>query len=266
VLLGNTPVLSPPELLYQRLLRGDPNDATEHAEHFLRGERNTLTDFYDDVAIPALSLAENDRAEGLLADEQRVRVVAGLDVLVDNLSEWDEKPAPGEGEDAVAAMTTLAGTVLCAGARGDIDDAAASLAAHLIERQGGEVRRVASHSLQTAQLRALQVENVSVVVISYMNPDSVAHARFLARRLRRRFPEATLIFGFWTLETDETTRRQRVEAVGVDRIATTLAEAVRFVAEDFSPAVAVASAPVLSLTDGAERGIVPKAVPASPAR
>ena len=36
VILGNEPVLEPPELLYQRLLVGDPNEATERAEEYLR--------------------------------------------------------------------------------------------------------------------------------------------------------------------------------------------------------------------------------------
>ena len=65
VLLGNEPVLTPPELLYQRLLVGDPNEATERAEEYLR--EHSLADFYDEVAIPALALAEEDRSDGRLS-------------------------------------------------------------------------------------------------------------------------------------------------------------------------------------------------------
>ncbi|NEK55835.1 AI-2E family transporter, partial [Rhizobium leguminosarum] len=35
VLLGNEPVLEPHEKLYQRLLAGDPNEASDNAEEFL---------------------------------------------------------------------------------------------------------------------------------------------------------------------------------------------------------------------------------------
>ena len=62
VILGNEPVLEPSELLYQRLLVGDPNEATERAEEYLR--ENSLARFYDDVAIPALAIAEQDRVAG----------------------------------------------------------------------------------------------------------------------------------------------------------------------------------------------------------
>jgi hypothetical protein len=55
VILGNEPVLSPSETLYQRLLVGDPDQATERAEEYLTEHR--LITFYDEVAVPALTLA-----------------------------------------------------------------------------------------------------------------------------------------------------------------------------------------------------------------
>jgi hypothetical protein len=54
VLFGNEPVLEPHTRLYQRLLAGDPDEATDHAEEIL--EEKYLIDFYDKVAIPALLL------------------------------------------------------------------------------------------------------------------------------------------------------------------------------------------------------------------
>jgi hypothetical protein len=90
VILGDEPVLEPSELLYQRLLVGDPEEATERAEEYLR--ENSLGRFYDDVAIPALAIAEQDRLEGRLSDDQRVRVADSAMVLIDNLAEWEETP------------------------------------------------------------------------------------------------------------------------------------------------------------------------------
>ncbi len=87
VMLGDAPALSPPELLYRRLLAGDPHEATERAEDYLR--THSLAAFYDDVAVPALGLAEADRAEFHLTEEQRVRVGDSAFVLIDNLAEWE---------------------------------------------------------------------------------------------------------------------------------------------------------------------------------
>ena len=47
--------------------------------------------------------------------------------------------------------------------------------------------------MHSARLGELDVGEVAVVVLSYMNADSFAHARFLVRRLRRRFRKAIVI-------------------------------------------------------------------------
>ena len=62
ILFGNEPVLDPKERLYQRLLAGDPDEATDNAEEML--EQKYLVEFYGSVAVPALLMAERDRGGG----------------------------------------------------------------------------------------------------------------------------------------------------------------------------------------------------------
>ncbi|MEZ2328976.1 hypothetical protein AB6802_04570 [Mesorhizobium sp. RCC_202] len=50
VLFGNESVLEPHAQLYQRLLAGDPGEATDHAEEIL--EEQYLVEFYGKVAVP----------------------------------------------------------------------------------------------------------------------------------------------------------------------------------------------------------------------
>ena len=95
VLLGSEPVLEPAESLYQRLLAGDPDEATERAEEYLK--THSLLGYYEEVAIPALSMFEHDRARGVLTDERRALVAAGALTLVDNLSEHEDAAASGRG-------------------------------------------------------------------------------------------------------------------------------------------------------------------------
>ncbi len=242
VLLGIDPALSLPERLYQRLLAGDPDEATERAEVYLR--THSLVDFYDDVAIPALALAEHDRARGALDMPGRIRVAEGAAILVDNLAEWED--VNGEDEDKPGGKRDIAvlpdpasaserdggsqhRVVLCAGARGHLDDAAAEILAQLLEREGLSIRELTADDLQTAQLRKHDLSDVSVVALSYMNADSLAHARFLVRRLRRRMPDAMIVVGFWTFLPEEREQREPETATGADAIATTLAEAVETV-------------------------------------
>ena len=58
VMFGDRPALSPPEIFYQRMLAGDPTEAAEKAEEFLK--ERSLSSYYDDVALKGLQLAQSD--------------------------------------------------------------------------------------------------------------------------------------------------------------------------------------------------------------
>jgi len=186
--------------------------------------------------VPALKLAELDRADLHLSEEQRLRVSESAFALIDNLDEWeengrakvkDDKDEPHD--DDVAALENV--SVFCAGARGDLDDAAAAALAQLLEQRSAKVQLVSHQSLQTAALRELDLAEPSAIVLSYLNSDSLAHAHFLVRRLRRRVPEAHIVLGLWSFDDEEAGRRDPLEATHADDVATSLKEAVARVAE-----------------------------------
>ena len=52
VLLGDRPALSPPQIFYQRMLAGDPTEAIEQAEEFLKAR--SLSAYYEEVALGGL--------------------------------------------------------------------------------------------------------------------------------------------------------------------------------------------------------------------
>ena len=99
VLLGSEPALEPAESLYQRLLAGDSDEATERAEEYLKS--HSILDYYEAVAIPALSMFEQDRSRGVLTDERRALVAAAALTLVDNLSEHEDVHEEGAADDPV---------------------------------------------------------------------------------------------------------------------------------------------------------------------
>ena len=69
-------------------------------------EEEYLVDFYQDVAIPALLLGEQDRARGVMADDQRRRVAASALTLVANLENIAEDEASEEDEENLTADAT----------------------------------------------------------------------------------------------------------------------------------------------------------------
>lgn len=214
VLFGNEPVLEPHARLYQRLLAGDPDEATDHAEEML--EEKYLVEFYDKVAIPALLLGEQDRVRGVMGDQQRRQVAASALTLVANLddsaqeeADEDEEPADGakvdagkeaaeESEDDTELPDGTGISVLCAGGRGELDDAAAAMLAQVLEVQGATASKASFADIEAASIRGLELGAVDTVVVGFLNRDSVKHARFLVRRLKRARPALRVGIVFWS--------------------------------------------------------------------
>jgi predicted PurR-regulated permease PerM len=197
VLLGNEPVLQPQEKLYQRLLAGDPNEATDNAEDFL--EEEYLIDYYEKVGLPALTLAETDRQRGVMSDAQVELVATSTQTLIGNLAEIAEAEETGEetaeerpysetatGEDDLPDGRGR--SILCIGGRGALDDAAASMLSQVLMVQGVEVRNAEHSAFSGRSLGALPTDGVDTVLVTFLNENSRSHARQIVRRLKRLKP------------------------------------------------------------------------------
>ena len=261
VILGSEAVLEPEQRFYQRLLAGDPEEATEQAEEFLKEGR--LVDFYDRVALEALALAEYDRARGSLDAERQALVLDGVSTVVENLSDHEEGPeAAGAAEEEEAAAEEAAGEdvgeaagqappaaaggglALCIAARSQLDEAAAVILAGLLERQGLQVRVHSGRDVAGGNLNRIDSSGVRLVWLSCMSAQSFIRARYLVRRLRRRMPGVPILFGFWTLTAADIDRR---DPTGADATADSFRAAVertRRVLEPAAPPADVEPLPV----------------------
>ncbi|RUZ70023.1 AI-2E family transporter, partial [Mesorhizobium sp. M7A.F.Ca.US.003.02.2.1] len=247
VLFGNEPVLEPHARLYQRLLASDPEEATDHAEEIL--EEKYLVEFYDKVAIPALLLGEQDRIRGVMGDQQRRQVAASAQMLVANLAdsaqeeaaEDDEpaatgdagadaaKEAEGEGETDPQLPDGTDMSVLCAGGRGELDDAAAAMLAQVLEVQSATVSRASFADMEPASIRRLELDAVDTVVVGFLNRDSVKHARFLVRRLKRAKVALRVGIIFWSEagNDDKEAAAKLANDINADFVAHSMVDAVR---------------------------------------
>jgi predicted PurR-regulated permease PerM len=242
VLFGNEPVLEPHARLYQRLLAGDPEEATDHAEEML--EEKYLVEFYDKVAIPALLLGEHDRVRGVMGDLQRRQVAASALMLVANLDDSAQEEAGEAEEPHVAAEASDDGdpggedetelpdgtdmSVLCAGGRGELDDAAAAMLAQVLEVQGATVSKAGFADMEPASIRRLELETVDTVVVGFLNRDSVKHARFLVRRLKRAKAALRVGIVFWSeaAAEDKETAGKLARDLNADFVAHGMVDAV----------------------------------------
>lgn len=216
ILLGNRPVLTPEETLYQRLLAQDPEEATEQAEEFARDK--SIDGFFDAVAIPALMMAQADSDRGALAAERRAVIAGGFAAVLDNLAE----DGVSEAENGDAAEPPIA----CLAGRNELDLAAAWLLQQMLRRRGHRVVVFSPDAVSTFNIDRLPVQGAAVVCLSLISTTATARARYLVRRIRRRARRAHLVIGFWGQSGAGFSIEEAIIATAADAVVTTLAAAV----------------------------------------
>jgi hypothetical protein len=209
VLLGDRPPLAHEESVYLRILAGDPDDAARLAEAFLK--EHSLCDYYD-IALKALVLAQADLDRGALDSERSADVKETIEGLIQNLSDHQEPDAAAAEHDERTAPKVLAPdslpaewsgqVVLCVAGRGNLDEAAALLLVHLLEKHGIGARAVGANEVSPANIQHLDPAGIRFVCLSYLQAGNGTNAHYLMRRVRRRIPAAHTITGFWGLADD----------------------------------------------------------------
>lgn len=128
-LLGDQPALSQAELFYQRMLVGDPIETSAQIDMF--SAKGGLLDYYDEVAIAGLRLAQRDLDRSMLDASRVRRMRASVEELFDGLA--IEAAAARPDAAAEAAPRTRAQVVAEIAAEAGKDDPAAPK----IEAEGG---------------------------------------------------------------------------------------------------------------------------------
>ena len=90
VIFGDAPPLTPVENFYQRMLAGDASEVVDQAERFLK--TNSLIDYYDEVALPALLMAQVDLRRGVLDEPRQRRIKETIDEVIEDLSDHVDQP------------------------------------------------------------------------------------------------------------------------------------------------------------------------------
>jgi predicted PurR-regulated permease PerM len=211
VMLGNAPVLPPHARFYQRLLAQDPDEAAEIAEEFI-AERSTEA-LYDELILAALAMAEQDRHRGSLSSERLAELVDAARGIIDDYADW-EPPAETRDEDATAEAPAPPpaarahgprDAVLCVGARSALDELAAAMLAHLLNRRGFLVARAAATTLETHDLPTVSGTEVRLVAICSLHASATLQIRRIVRRLRPRVAGARILACVLNGRTDEST-------------------------------------------------------------
>jgi hypothetical protein len=245
------------------MLVGDPNEAAEKAEEFLK--EGSLSSYYDEVAIKGLQLAQSDLERDALDQGRLIKIRDTVIEFADDLSDHaDHEPAPGKSTDdaeAVAAVENVSAAavypdlpvltgsdlapdwqgehpILCIAGRTPLDEAAGIMFAQLCNAHGLATRVEGADALSTANIFRLETTDVAIVCLSYLDSANPAHMRYAVRRLRRKLPRARIMLGCWI--GDVSRAEVLLEAAKADLIASTLRDAIR---------ICVDSARLLEATD-----------------
>jgi predicted PurR-regulated permease PerM len=256
IMFGDRPALSPPEIFYQRMLAGDPTEAAEKAEEFLK--ERSLSSYYDEVALKGLQLAQADSERGALDLERLTKIRETVREFANDLSDQDDRAPPKvtsttdvEATSAVESVSKDAPyedlptltkedlppdwqgehPVLCVAGRSLVDEAAAIMLGQLSTAHGLAARVEGAEALSTTNVFRLETTGVAIVCLIYMDAASPAHMRYYVRRLRRKLPKATIILGCWMKEIEPAALEQLREGAKADLAAASLGEAVKLCIE-----------------------------------
>jgi predicted PurR-regulated permease PerM len=253
VMFGDRPALSPPEIFYQRMLAGDPTEASEKAEEFLK--ERSLGSYYVEVALKGLQLAQADAERGALDHQRLTKIRDAVSEFTNNISEQEERPLPKVASttdiEATSAVETVAEDapyetlpilskgdlplewqgdypVLCVAGRSPLDEAAAMMLGQLATAHGLLARVEAAEALSTANIFRLETIGVAVVCLVYLDASSPAHMRYSVRRLRRKLPKATIIMGCLMRDIDPTKLENLRDGSKADLAGSSVGEVVKF--------------------------------------
>lgn len=256
IMFGDRPALSPPEIFYQRMLAGDPTEAAEKAEEFLK--ERSLASYYDEVALKGLHLAQADVERNALDQERLMKIRDAVSEFAADLADQDDRPparssstTDAEASSAVEGIAENAANerlpylrsealppdwqgehpVLCVAGRTLIDEAAAIMLAQLSTEHGLAARVEGAASLSTTNVFRLDTTGVAIVCLVYLDARAAAHMRYSVRRLRRKLPKATIILGCLVNDMDEAAMELLREGAKADLIATSIGEAVKLCIE-----------------------------------
>jgi predicted PurR-regulated permease PerM len=221
ILFGDEPVLSPAQRFYQRMIAKDAEEAAELTEQLLKDK--SVIDVYDEVLVPAMSLAEEGRHAGFLDSESQVYFLENTRELVDEIG---TRGTSGPGENRISAK------IICLPAKDAADELACQILAQLLPSAAVQVVRL---GISTNDLvKAISTARPTVVCISGVPPQATRHVAVRCRHLRKLFPDLTIMAAVWS-DADLTSVRSRIPVSDANHVVCTLKQAIEYIANIENP-------------------------------
>ena len=232
VLLAEEPALSEETQLYQRLLATDREESRTIVQQASKGR--SLVELYDELLIPAVRLAEEDRHRGAVLADRAEAIFSALNEIIMNVEDQiDSQKAPAElsvGESEKAALKFKPAPdclqqVGCMGVVDEADELCARMLAQVLHRGGCNCVHFPSD-----WIHELREDADDIIFLSALPPFAFVSARSYCARIRRRSPSSTIIIGMWGYQGDSEKIKERFGTARPDYVMTRFSEALDFIA------------------------------------
>jgi predicted PurR-regulated permease PerM len=215
-LLGTDAELSAEALFYERLLAMDQREAHAVANRFLEGK--PVVELYDSVLIPALSMVERDRHQGMLDDVRSNFFFLSIGELVAELTDYSPKEPEKNGLYLQQAPVQKDFAVVCISASDQADELASHMLGQLMEHASHPTLLLTAAAVSAEILDSLAKEPSTVIFISALPPFAYSQARAICQRVRSHLLQNRIVIGLWgPTDEPELTPEQAVERFGAGR-------------------------------------------------
>jgi predicted PurR-regulated permease PerM len=192
IMLGDQPALTPQQVAYQRMLAGDPVEAIEQAKAFLK--ERTVIEYYDEILVKALRLAQADAEQGRLDDARLENIFKTVSDIVEDLTEHgDRDTGPGgegqpspDGKIVPWVSADFGKPVFCVPGLGRLDDCGVMVVADVLRREGINARAAGATT-------AIENDEAASICVCYLENVSKARLSHAVRKLSRKAPAARIV-------------------------------------------------------------------------
>lgn len=233
VLLAEETGLTDEARLYGRLLAADRNEAQRLVDEVLA--EKTLVETYDDLLIPVLRLAEQDRHKGALEPPQADSIFEGLKQIITEVGNRLEAERDSSSEAAhllgkppslPEAPLDTEQQITCMAVMDEADEISATMLAQVLERH-----HCPCVHLGPGNSREWIGSPDDVIFLVAVPPFASMSTRRHCARIRRQLPSSTIVVGMWGAVEEPEAIKKRFGSANPDYVVTRLADALELVAE-----------------------------------
>jgi len=127
-------------------------------------------------------------------------------------------------EPAVVPRARTVVRILGVASRDENDAVALRMLRHLLQGEACELDIVGADVLTSELLALIEEKEPAAICIAALPPGGLARARFLCKRLRKRFPRLQILVGRWGLHVAAANPWKSLRAAGANQVKTTLLE------------------------------------------